>query len=699
MADYYDSLLTQGGYAQDDKEMSLISETDAQKDTGRQVMRDIANATGLVMSQRNDSAPSFKYFHGDQWEELDRMRMQQLKRPALVLNDIQPTIDAVSGLERLNRMGVRFVTRALDSSTEEDMAGDLASEARDASLDLCGGEQERSRAIKDMAIGGMGWVEVRTSFDEDADGRVILEYLPWDEMFWDPHARKENLEDASWRARVRTISRKHFKKLYGQENLNRVDASAPGDWEERKVGKYELVTPYYSRANELANPGVSQFANAAQQDNVLPVIQHQRRDFEPVYRFLDPSNPDQLTTMDEDSWKRLKQKYELLGMPVPDAVQQLKPVFKQVVVCRGVVLEEDVTLPGNNFSLLCITGKWDANKKVWYGIVRPMKDPQDMKNKSVSSGLTFYISNAKGGVMFKTSAFVDPNYAKEQWAKPDAWIEVNDQTDITGDIIQRSPSPMPGEIGQFIQIADSAMRSTSGITEEMIGIAQGQTPSPTAASRVRGGLAVLGWFFDAISRHMRTEARVTLEFIREFWTRGQLMQVGGHQHSQQIPLLRSSLPMDYELVVDESVKQNPNLKAQVWADLQPIIPALLRFGFGRFLLQALKYSPLPAQLVAEIQREAAQTPPMQKPQKGGKQEPPEMTAAKVQKLGADTQRALAQARALDKEGNLKMAELTMDAVLGAQDQAHKHAIEKKKETMQQMVQTARTLIGGGEPQP
>ena len=94
-----------------------------------------------------------------------------MKRPALTLNEIQPTIDAISGLERLNRMGVRYVTRVLDSSTEEDIKGDPASEARDASMELCSGEQERSRAIKDTrdrrhGLGrsaGLVWMRTKTA--------------------------------------------------------------------------------------------------------------------------------------------------------------------------------------------------------------------------------------------------------------------------------------------------------------------------------------------------------------------------------------------------------------------------------------------------------------------------------------------------------------------------------------------------------
>ena len=46
-----------------------------------------------------------------------------------------------------------------------------------------------------------------------------------------------------------------------------------------------------------------------------------------------------------------------------------------------------------------------------HGIVRPMIDPQNAMNKSISSGLTHMLSNAKGGTIFKTRTFVDPEMA------------------------------------------------------------------------------------------------------------------------------------------------------------------------------------------------------------------------------------------------------------------------------------------------
>src|ERR1700691_2197485 len=103
---FADAAFSAGGYQQSGENLSFIDERDAEDDIAKRVMRDVTDATGMVLSQKNESAPCFKYYNGNQWADLDRMRMEQLKRPALTMNEIQPTINAISGLERLNRMGV-----------------------------------------------------------------------------------------------------------------------------------------------------------------------------------------------------------------------------------------------------------------------------------------------------------------------------------------------------------------------------------------------------------------------------------------------------------------------------------------------------------------------------------------------------------------------------------------------------------------
>jgi hypothetical protein len=662
------------------EQITRLNDSDDAEERAQKVLRDLASSESTYQAFIGSAKEDNRFYAGHQWDDIDRMAMERTKRPAIVFNMIKPAVDAVSGLERLNRSDVRFVSRAMDSPPQLDAAGDLASEAVSTADDLCNASEELSRVARDAVVTGMGWSEIRMDYSDDINGRVIYERLPWDEMRWDPNnQKKENLEGREWCARKKPISRKKFKQIWGEEKLASVDLSTP-DTPFGATDKYELVTPYYSRANQQANPQVG--GGGPKKD--VTVVQYQWRDMQPVFRLIDETTGEE-NQFDEVQWGRLKKRAKMLGTPPPPAVKQMQPVFRQGMYCRGIELEEPVDLPGG-FSLLCMTGQWDEEKKRWYGLVRNMIDPQKTQNKAISSALAFHISNAKGGVLFKPRAFDDPRRAQDAWSQPDAWIPVTDESDIKNDIVPRTPTQLPPELPMFYSEAQKAMTLVSGVNAELIGQATGQTPSQTAQGRTQAGLVVLGWFFDNLRRHHKEKATMTLEFIREYWSQGQIIQVGGDFNSQSAPLLKESLPdrWHYSLVLDDSVKHNPNLKAAVWRDLMEsgILQALMKFGMGQMILQLLKYSPFPSQLVTDIQKQAAQMQQQQKgqPQKGrGKQDPPELVQANVQLRSAQAKKAMSQAREIDMRSNLTGPKFALEAVSqGQKGQYEQHQMEQER---------------------
>lgn len=671
---------------------AFVEQSDDNRKLADRIERDCAKALPKVAAFRQEANMAEMAYDGHQWEEMDRMRLEQLRRPTVVFNEIKPTINAISGIERLNRADIRFITRPIDSQYESDLMGDLASESYATVLDLCDGDAERSRAIRDMSIGGMGWYEVHMDYEKEPDGKIMLTRLPWREMLWDTSAKRENIQDTRWRARKRDVPREEFKRRWGEKILGRIDVGIPA-YEEMGVGKYELVVPYYSLANEKANPQVGEQGPIR---NTIPVIQYQWMESEVVYRFEDPQSPGGINELREKDFLRLKGRLGLLGLPEPIAAKQHRAVYREAYEARGVIISEPTELVGG-FSLKCVTGEWDDMKKLWYGIVRPLLDPQKTMNKSMSTALTMFLTNAKGGVMFETGAFMDPEMAKNQWSRADAWIEMAEGG--AEKVVQRQPVNHQGAIDLFFSESKAAMNYVSGIPGDMTGIAVGDANAPTIMKRVQAALSVLGWYFDNITRIRKEEARTVLEYIRNYWSFGQMIKVGGQAQAQAIPLLKSNLPLDYDLQLDDSVRHNPNLKAQIWQDIQPMIPALLKFGLGSFLIQVLKYSPLPAQLVADLQKQAQamqQQGGPQQPGKGGrgKQEPPELTQAKVQKLGADTQRVLAEARKIDQESGFRVAEMALDS------QFKKAQIEAKQDMIRhrhfsEMLRGVHMLMGTG----
>lgn len=660
-----------------------LNDSPEKEELARKVMRDVEGAEGNYRSWEGPAREDSRMYAGHQWDDTDRMRMEQLKRPALVFNEIKPVINSVSGLERLNRVDVRFVTRALDSPLQSDLAGDLSTEAVTAADDLCSASEEDSDLAKECAITGMGWGEIKCDYNTDINGRVVFEKFSCFEARWDSNCHRPNLEGSEWRARKRSVSRKAFEKLW-PGMLSKVDLAVP-EMPYGQTQKYELVTPYYSIANERANP---QVGSQTQAKKTVDVIQYQWRDMQPIYRFQDQDSGE-ITTLNDEKWGRLSKRMGMMGGAPPPAVKQMQPVYRQVYVSRGVCLEDPVDLPAG-FSLICMTGEWDDEKKRFAGIVRDMIDPQKTKNKAISSALGFHITNAKGGVIFKTSAFVDPDAAKDQWSRFDAWIEANDDININEDIVQREPARVSPDLGMFYQESTKAITRVSGINEETVGLAAGQTPSQTARGRQQSSLVVLGWYFDNLNRHRRERARMMLEFIREFWTQGQLIEVGGDEMAQVVPLLKDSLPLDYKLVLDDSIRHNPNLKAALWHELLETgaLQWLLKSGLGRTVLQLLKFSPWPSQVVNMIQKDVAQNPP-QPPGKGkggGKQEPPELTQAKVRHTNAAADKAIAQARMIDKQSGLKVAELAADSAIRAHEIRQRREQQQQHSMMQQLAQ-------------
>jgi hypothetical protein len=663
------------------------------------VMRKVKNSYGTVRAWHAQAREMQRMYDGHQWDDYDKVIMQQAKRPVLVFNEIRKVMRSLTGLERLNRTDVRFITRALDSPIEHDTMGDLASEAVAAVDELSEAAYERSLAVKDLGNTGMGWFEVYVDFSEDLDGQVLKQRIPWDEMYWDQSAKAIGLRDSDWRCRKREVPREEFERRWGKEKLNMTEAAAP-EPPEWTINKYELVTPNYSLANQKANQEVDPGRG---NKHTITVFQFQERYEATVYRLADPDNPNRLMEISEDLWKDLKKDFqdeELLNgrqIPLPTAVKQTKTKYRQIYVANGIELEDPVDLPGNYWTLLCLTGEWDQDKKMFVGVIPDMVDPQRTKNKALSSGLDYYIHNAKGGTIFEKNTFVNETRARDEWTKHNAWVAV--QEGKIDKVKPREFPQLPQGLQVFYEASTQAITDVIGLGPEFFGMAEGELGQQTQQGRLTAALSIFGWFFDEINRFRKEEARVTYNFVQEFMTDGQLMEIGGPFNGKSIPLLKSNLPEKYRLAVDESVKHNPNLKARVWQDLQPIIPSLMKASGGmEFLMYCLKFTYLPAQLIDQLQKTvikaSAQAQQAQAAAAGkgqGPKDPPALQAAKTEKLKADAQKSLASAKAIETEAKLELPWLILEAL-----KVNADAKEKREQNEINVLNTLSSLIPGAK---
>ena len=148
----------------------------------RRVHRLVNESSYAVRSWRTPAMECRNFYDNHQWDDYDRLLMNQSRRPILTFNEIKKVMRLICGIERLNRTEVRFQTRALDSEYMEDLMGELATEAVIAVDELSDAHYERSLVFLDVIINGMGWLETYMSYEDDSEGQVLKEHLPQFEM-------------------------------------------------------------------------------------------------------------------------------------------------------------------------------------------------------------------------------------------------------------------------------------------------------------------------------------------------------------------------------------------------------------------------------------------------------------------------------------------------------------------------------------
>jgi hypothetical protein len=110
------------------------------------------------------------------------------------------------------------------------------------------------------------------------------------------------------------------------------------------------------------------------------VIQYQCYWREAYYRVLDPAT-NQLVSFDAQKYGKIRKAYKDATGQDLQAVKQMRRVYYRGFYCGRTELEYKKSPYQDGFTFKFITAKRDRNRKQWYGIVRPMIDPQKWANK------------------------------------------------------------------------------------------------------------------------------------------------------------------------------------------------------------------------------------------------------------------------------------------------------------------------------
>ena len=569
---------------------------------------------------REEARTDFEFAAGRQWTDEDNRILLDQERLPITFDQIGALLRAVVGSQINNRQDIRYLPRGMEDRNSAETASLLAEWARGQ----CEAEDEETAAFNDAATGGMGWVELRLDYDEDPDGKILLEYVDPFQVLPDPTARKANLADSRevgrrkpWR--LADIKAQWPEKADELEEI-RLDDGGPG------------LPRWQARGREAYREPMD---DAWGDDDRVEVVEYQWAERVPGRMVADP-NAGERVFLSEAEWKQLRQNLRAMGLPEPGSIKHYRVEWRRAVLCGSVLLERGDSPCPFSPTLFCITGMRDRNKGRFFGIVRALRDPQRLVNKLLSQTIAIIGQSSKGGWIAEKSALHDPEAFENSVARPGSISVVDDGALVSGRLREKTLPQLPSAHVQLMQFSLAAFQGISGINKELLGLADREQAGVLEAQRKQAAQAILAPLFDSMRRYYKRQGRPLLHFIKAYVPQDKLIRVVGEDMTPRF--LRSALLDDaarYDLIVDEA-PTSPNAKAETWAALLPLFPTMAKLGMPTEVwMEVLRYSPVAASLVDKIQ--AAITRAQQEAQAAKQQQPadPEMLKAQAQVAAAN----------------------------------------------------------------
>lgn len=585
----------------------------------------------------------FEYYALKQWEEDDRKRLEGEGRPALIFDRTRPIIDSVAGAEVTNRYEPKFIPRQAELEEPDPHISEGASELYRYIRNVGDTEHHESGAFRSTLICGVGCTETHMDFENHKNGIIMTSRVPVFEMGWDPASVQQNFRDARFIIRDRWLPYGEVESLFGPKQAKNVIEMAKSSSLKSSNAPRGLFARLMTREVEDSRHAYMDKKGRRYFDprtNHIRLWEMQRKERKYFARItlpgpLNPDEPGQPTEKyvpQHEADSVLQGLHEAVAVYNNDPMNQMtamqtgqpfEPIqldyvenFPVIKVYRsfhtGVEVVKEEELPVRDFTyqfMTCFEDWSEQERRYFFGLMRPMRDPQNYANKFFSQAVHVWAGNPKGALLYEEDMFENKETAQREWNKPTGMIPVPTGTlsqHPKDKYVQLNSNVSLGGVKDLLAHAIDAIPTSAGVNQQY-GVGQVEdlrrTPASSIESIQRANMVTISQPFDALRLYKKNQSKLVLDFIGQYMDPAEIMRVLGPEKSQVLlPAIESGELLDqYDIVIEES-PSSPNKQMEVFGKMMEanLIPQMSEMGIP-VPPSVAKYFPFPPDINTEFQ--------------------------------------------------------------------------------------------------
>lgn len=462
---------------------------------------------------------------------------EEAKKYYVTMNRTKPYVDSIGGFMAQHRRKPEYTARIPNVAEQEARSAYMNAMSEYVRNDVNADEVETQQDLQQVICGyGATATDITYDATTNPSGDIIMQECTEDAYF-DPEARNTNLLDSRWCFVKKLMPVEDAVAMYGgdESDYEEIDidertsytywpeggiyTARSFDWDTTNrtmvnVCFYEWydIEKYYSMENPLFDPlnqDISGFLVVA--FDLLKKKQKQMLEdsdeVEDMFSF-DPTQ--EIITMSAEEYAAVKAILDEYGInAVADSGK--RRVYYRAILSGEKVFKKFKLLDQNGFSIKFKTGFFDANRKLWFGIVTSLREPQRYYNKAISEFVKIIASTAKPGVLYNVDAVENAEEFEKLYQQAASAIGVRD---ING--IRNKQEPyMPSGLENLAQEFAANLSAVSNINPEFLGQSNNsQISGVLEATRIKQVMASLALYFNSGSLYLKEWGRMMVPYYK-----------------------------------------------------------------------------------------------------------------------------------------------------------------------------------------